>query len=63
MSITLDELATLRPESDIPDDARLAVTAAELRALTDLIPAAREVEQTFGTYEVPHFEEPSHASD
>lgn len=35
--IDLDELLTLRPEDDIPDDARLSVTAAELRAFCDAV--------------------------
>ena len=30
---TIEELLTLMPEEDIPDDARLSVTALELRAL------------------------------
>lgn len=33
----LDELLTLRPEDDIPNDARLSVTAAELRAFCDAV--------------------------
>lgn len=47
---TLDELETLRPEDDIPGDARCVVTADELRALTALIAPAREVESVFGSY-------------
>ncbi len=50
---SLDELETLVPPEDVPDDARCTVTALELRALTGLIPAAREVEAVFGTYQAP----------
>lgn len=51
--ISLDELETLRPEDDIPPDARVTVTAEELRALTGLIDHAREIQDVFGTLERP----------
>lgn len=59
----LDELATLAPPDDVPDDARLTVTAADLRALTSLIPAAREIQSVFGTLEQPRWQEPAHGQD
>lgn len=49
-AVSLDELETLIPDADIPDDARLTVTALELRALTSCIPAAKEVAACFGTH-------------
>jgi len=49
-AISLDELETLVPPEDVPDDARCTVTALELRALTDLIPCAKEYESIFGTH-------------
>lgn len=39
----LDELETLTPPEDYPDDALCEVTAADLRALTALIPGARKL--------------------
>jgi hypothetical protein len=60
----LDELETLIPPPDLPDDATCEVTAGDLRALTELIPCAREHVATFGTYVVPpHFTEPEHVTD
>jgi hypothetical protein len=50
MKISLEELETLTPDEDTPADVRLSVTAAELRAPTALIPAAREIESVFGSY-------------
>lgn len=49
----LDELATLAPPDDVPDEARITVTAADLRALTSLIDHAREIQDVFGTLERP----------
>jgi hypothetical protein len=59
----LDELETLIPPADLPDDALCEVTAADLRALTALIPAAREIRDTFGTLDQPRWEEPCDATD
>ncbi len=49
----LNELETLIPPDDLPDDAIVEVTAADLRALTALIPCAKEHVAVFGSYEVP----------
>ncbi len=40
----LDELLTLTPPDDLPDDALVEITAADLRALVRLIPGARAVQ-------------------
>lgn len=53
MKPDLDELSTLTPPPDLPDDAVVEVTAADLRALTALIPCAKEHVQVFGSYVVP----------
>ena len=50
---TLDELETLAPPEDEHPDATVKLSVGDLRALLGLIPAARELEQVFGTYEVP----------
>lgn len=61
---TLDELETLLPPADVHPEASVKISVGDLRALVGLIPAARELEQTFGTYVVPpRFEEPRHAED
>ena len=61
--ITLEELETLIPPADLPDDALCEVTAADLRALTGLIPAAREIRDTFGTLDQPRWAEARDAED
>ncbi len=50
---SLDELETLEPPVDVPDDARITVTAGDLRALVSLVPAAREIIGVFGTLKCP----------
>lgn len=52
----LDELETLTPPPDLPDDAVVQVSVADLRALTALIPAAKEHVAVFGSYVVPEQE-------
>jgi hypothetical protein len=52
----LDELECLTPPDDLPDDARITVTAGDLRALVSLVPAAREIIGVFGTLERPEQE-------
>jgi hypothetical protein len=42
---TLSELLTLMPEADIPDDARLAVTAGDLRAMLSRLKVASDAIQ------------------
>jgi hypothetical protein len=59
----LDELECLRPDDDVPDDARVTVTAGDLRALTDLIGPAREIRDTFGTLDQPKWEGPAFVDD
>lgn len=49
----LDELETLAPPPDMPDDALVTVTIGDLRALVALIPCAREIAAVFGTHEAP----------
>lgn len=49
----LDELATLEPPPDLPDDAVCEVTVGDLRALVACIPAAREIQDVFGAIERP----------
>lgn len=67
--ITLDELETLALPDDVHPDQPIKISANELRHLLALIPAARELERTFGTYVVPpagdapHFEQPVHPND
>ncbi len=63
MIVTLDELEVLTPPDDYPDDARVVISARDLRALVGLIPCAREHQAVFGTHKVPRFEEPQHAAD
>jgi hypothetical protein len=41
----LAELETLRPDEDCPADARLSVTASDLRDLVALIPIVRECDK------------------
>lgn len=53
---TLDELETLTPDPDWHPDDTTKISVGDLRALVGLIPAARELEAVFGTYEVPSFE-------
>jgi hypothetical protein len=48
---TLDELATLAPDPDDHDDGTVKVRVGDLRALVALIPAAREIQSVFGSYE------------
>jgi len=52
----LDELATLEPPEDAHPDASVKLSVSDLRALLELIPAARELEQVFGSYMVPEQE-------
>jgi hypothetical protein len=49
----LEELQTLIPPEDWPDDTICEVTAADLRALTALIPCAKEHVAVFGSFVVP----------
>ncbi len=49
----LSELETLTPPEDLPDDAIVEVSVADLRALTALIPCAKEHVAVFGSYVVP----------
>ena len=53
MTPDLEELETLTPPEDLPDDALCEVTAADLRALTALIPCAKEHVAVFGSFVVP----------
>lgn len=59
----LDELMTLDLPDDVPDDARVTITAGELRSLLSCVPAAREIRDTFGTLDQPRWEEVNHAED
>jgi hypothetical protein len=55
---SLDELAALAPAEDEHPEATVKIMVGDLRALLALIPCARELEATFGTYEVPQPDQP-----
>lgn len=48
---TLEELETLAPDPDDHEDGTVKVRVGDLRALVALIPAAREIQSVFGSYE------------
>jgi hypothetical protein len=53
----LEELMTLELPEDVPDEARVTITAGELRTLLSCVSAAREIRDTFGTLDQPRWEE------